>query len=225
VSLKLSRLTSDAAMRLLDIHAMAPEPGPGVPAQAKLQLDVAKAFLAHAQERANVYARTLHRYVRERFQSILLQATIVRCWAGYSAAERKLHVAMRKNDAPRASLPSLTIFEDALDYVDRAEKVLLELEAPDLLGRRLLLERVSILICMLQLLDEENGSDDRKEKSRLILLIETYIGALVRVTRSRKFWTRLADRQVERWSETRKKLSLSESQRRSKMAMGHGSLG
>lgn len=201
VSLKISRLLAELARK--DPTGVAQ----GAATKDRVQIETADAvleqshaFLLHGQGRANVYVRHLHLYARERFQALLLQATIVRAWVNFHRF-RQMAGSTSESGASEGLTPS---FGDAENYLHWAEDQLFELGAPEMLSRRLLLERVSVLIGQYQSCADSPGlgglmatafPDDRVRRRLITLDLNT----LDRMTVDHPYWRRLYERQAARW--------------------------
>lgn len=93
-------------------------------------------FLEYARSRADILARDVHLYERERIQTVLIQASIARTTANI---DRDLNGHLICHPSELAAL------KDALLYVSGAERRLLDLGSPRPVARRWIVERLNVL--------------------------------------------------------------------------------
>ncbi len=93
-------------------------------------------LLEYARSRADILARDVHLYERERIQSILIQASIARTTANI---DRDLngHLIGHPSD--------ISALQDAVQYVSSAERRLIDLGSPRPVARRWIVERLNVL--------------------------------------------------------------------------------
>ena len=100
-------------------------------------------FMEYALSRADILARDVYLYERERIQSLLIQASIARTSANI---DRDLNGHLIGH--PRM----IRALRDAMEYVASAERRIVDLGSPQPVSRRWIVERISVLGLWLQLL-------------------------------------------------------------------------